>query len=69
MKIDEKIKQLEDITNKLENENLPFEESLNLYEEASKLAKELYSEINNAKGKVTQIKQDLEKFKEVDMEK
>lgn len=68
MSIDEKIKQLEEITNKLENEDISFEESVKLYETASKLAKELYTEITTAKGKVTLIKQDLEKFKELDME-
>lgn len=68
MTIDEKIKQLEDITTKLENNEISFEESLKLYETAANLAKELYSEITLAKGKVTKIKQDLEKFKEIDME-
>lgn len=68
MSIDEKIKQLEEITAKLENEDVSFEESVKLYETATALAKELYTEIIQAKGKVTKIKQDLEKFKEIDME-
>ena len=67
MSIDEKIKKLEEIASKLEDNNITFEESVKLYESAATLAKELYSEITLAKGKVTQIKQDLEKFKEIDM--
>ncbi|MBQ2864868.1 MAG: exodeoxyribonuclease VII small subunit [Clostridia bacterium] len=68
MNIDEKLKKLQEIADKLDKNEVAFEESLKLFEEGSKIVKELYSELNNAKGKVTILKQELDKFKEEGMD-
>ena len=67
MNIDEKIKKLQEIADKLDKNEVIFEESLKLFEEGNQIAKELYTELNNAKGKVTILKQDLDKFREEGM--
>ena len=67
MNIDEKIKKLQEIADKLDKNEVTFEESLKLFEEGNQIAKELYTELNNAKGKVTILKQDLYKFREEGM--
>lgn len=67
MSIDEKIKKLQEIAEKLESNNVTFEESLVLFEQGGELAKQIYDELNKAKGKVTVIKQELDKFKEEGM--
>ena len=43
-----KLKRLEEITDKMENEVLPLDESLKLYEEGKKLIKELREELLKA---------------------
>lgn len=67
MNIDEKIKKLQEIADKLDKNEVTFEESLKLFEEGNQIAKELYTELNNAKGKVTILKQDLDNFREEGM--
>ena len=64
MSIDEKMKKLQEIADKLEKNEVTFEESLKLFEEGNKIVKDLYLELNNAKGKITILKQELDKFKE-----
>lgn len=68
MNIDEKLKKLQEIADKLENNEVTLEESLKLFEEGNEIIKQLYSELNKAKGKVTILKQDLDKFKEEGLE-
>lgn len=67
MNIDEKLKKLQEIAEKLEDSSVAFEESIKLFEEGSVIVKELYSDLNNAKGKITILKQELDKFKEEGM--
>ena len=64
MSIDEKMKKLQEIADKLDKNEVTFEESLKLFEEGNQIVKDLYLELNNAKGKVTILKQELDKFKE-----
>lgn len=64
MNIDEKLKKLQEIADKLDKNEVTFEESLKLFEESNQLVKELYTQLNEAKGKVTILKQDLDKYKE-----
>lgn len=64
MDFEKNIKNLENICERMEDENLPLNEGVKLYEEGMAIAKDCYLELNNIKGKVTIIKQDLEKFKE-----
>ena len=64
MNIDEKLKKLQEIADKLDKNEITFEESLKLFEESNQLVIELYAQLNEAKGKVTILKQDLDKYKE-----
>lgn len=64
MDFEKSIKDLENICERMEDENLPLNDGVKLYEEGMLLAKDCYEELNKIKGKVTIIKQDLDKFKE-----
>lgn len=48
---------LEEIVNLLESGNLPLEQSLTLYEEGTKLSAYCYKILNNAKQKITVVKE------------
>lgn len=67
MNIDEKLKKLQEISDKLDDNSITFDESIKLFEEGSKIVKELYANLNEAKGKITVLKQDLDKYKEEGM--
>lgn len=58
--IEQDIKRLEEISSKLEN-GTSLDESLKLYEEGCKLAKNCLKELENAKGKIIMIKKEFEK--------
>ena len=64
MDFENKIQELQSICAKMEDENLPLNDGIKLYEDGVAIAKECYEELNSIKGKVTVIKQDLDKFKE-----
>ena len=64
---EESMQKLEQIVSRLESGEATLDESLKLFEEGNQIAKELYTELNNAKGKVTILKQDLDKFREEGM--
>ena len=68
MNFEEKINELQSITTKMEEQNLSMSEGVQLYEQGVILAKECYEELNNVKGKINVIKQDLEKFREESLE-
>jgi len=53
-------KKLQEIVKKLEGENLTVEESINLFEEGVKIAKECDDILTKAKGKITILKQEVE---------
>ena len=59
MNLDEKLIKLKEITEKLENDNVSLEEGIKLFEEGSQIAKECYTSLNEAKGKIMQIKKDF----------
>lgn len=50
-----KLKRLGEITEKMENEVLPLDESLALYEEGKKLIKELRSELEKAETAIKEF--------------
>ncbi len=62
MSFEENNKKLSEIIKKLEKENLGIEESTKLYEEGVKLAKDSYKILNESKGKVTILKEELDKL-------
>ena len=61
---DKDFERLNEISKELENENISLNKGLELYEEGSNIAKNLYKELNEAKGKITVLKQELDKFRE-----
>lgn len=52
---EDKLTRLNEILNLLENQKLPLEESVKLYEEANKLGKELVKELDEANKKIAMI--------------
>lgn len=62
MKIDEALKKLEQITKHLEENDLPLEKALRLFEEGLALATTIKSELDQAKLKIQQV---MEKAKGV----
>ena len=64
MKLDEKLKKIEDIAGNLENSDITIAEGVVLYEEGIKLAKECLDELNQVKGKITVLKKDIETYRE-----
>lgn len=64
MELEKKIKELESIANKLENPDLGMDEGVLLYEQGVNIAKECYKSLNEVRGKINIIKQDLETYKE-----
>ena len=66
MSLDENIKKITELTNKLEEENIGLTESVKLFEEASNLIKESYTILNESKGKVTILTEEINKLTEED---
>ena len=64
MSLDEKISKLTEIKEKLQDSNLPICQSVELYEEGVKLAREILDELNQLKGKISVIKQDMDAYSE-----
>ena len=59
------IEKLEEISTKLNNENLEINEALNLFEEGVNIIKQDYETIKKAKGRVVELKKELDKYSEV----
>lgn len=55
MSIEEEIKELEEITNKLENTTLSLDESLKLYKKGTEISESIKKKIENAKLQVNYI--------------
>lgn len=53
-----KLKKLEDIVLKLENEETPLEQAVKLFEEGVNISKELNEKLTEIKGKIEVIKKD-----------
>ena len=64
MKLDENLKKIDEITNKLENSDISIGEGVKLYEEGVKLVKDCIDELNQVKGKITILKKEMETYKE-----
>jgi exodeoxyribonuclease VII small subunit len=52
---EELMKKLEEITNKLEKEELNLDESVELFEEGMKISKQCSSKLENAEKKITML--------------
>jgi exodeoxyribonuclease VII small subunit len=57
LSLEEMMARLEEITSELENEKLPLEKSLKLYEEGVKLASKCATELEAAKRKIKILQQ------------
>ncbi len=64
MKFEELIKNIEEITKKIESGNIGLDESIELYEKAMKDCKECYNMLNNAKGKIEILNKEFAELKE-----
>jgi len=59
MTFEEKVKRLEDIVAILETGNATLEEINKLFAEGVELAKDCFTTLNNSKGKITVLQQEL----------
>ena len=66
MSLDENIKKITNLSDKLDEENISLTESVKIYEEASNLIKESYKILNETKGKVTILTEEINKLTEED---
>jgi len=55
LKIDERLKRLEEMTKDLEADDLPLEEALTLFEEGIALAKTIKTDLDRSRLKVVQV--------------
>ncbi len=65
MSFEEAIKELEEIIEKLENENLPLKKAQELFERAGELSKFAQDELSKTTGKLYMIKKELQQEEEV----
>lgn len=62
MNFEEANKRLQEIIEKLEKGAIPLDEATKLYEEGVKLAKDCYKQLDSAKGKIVNLKEQLDKY-------
>ncbi|MBE5731454.1 MAG: exodeoxyribonuclease VII small subunit [Clostridiales bacterium] len=62
MKFEERIASLEEIAKKIENDNLSLEESIKLYEDGIKTARECVSYLNENKEKINNLTKQMEEL-------
>ncbi len=62
MNFEEQNARLQEIIKKLEKNDTSIEEGTKLYEEGVKIAKDCYNILNTNKGKVTILKEELDKL-------
>lgn len=58
---EESIGRLEDIVRRLEEENVPLEESIKLYEEGMKIGKKCRSILDQADKRISRLSEELER--------
>jgi len=68
MTFDEYNNRLQEIVKKLEKNAVSVEEGTKLYEEGVEIAKKCYAILNEGKGKVTILKNELDKLVDLDSE-
>ena len=64
MNYEQASKKLEEIIEKLEKGNLPMDEAMKLFDEGLELSKTCFGKLEEAKGKLTIIKEGLDKLTE-----
>ncbi len=64
MSIEKQVQKLEEIANKLENEAIEIDEAMKLFEEGVGIVKSTKKELQDAVGKITVLKQEMDKYSE-----
>lgn len=64
MSLDEKLKQIEEYANKIEDENVGVEEAMQMFEKANQLTKDCYEQISSVKGRIFEVTKEMDSFKE-----
>lgn len=67
MDYEKQIEELANIVNQLENEKLTLSDSVKLFERAEQIYKQCNDYLENAKGSVYKIRQDLDAYREEKM--
>lgn len=62
MEFEKKLKELETTVQKLDNKDIALDEGVKFFEEGMNLTKECLKSLSEAKGKVSIIRQELEKL-------
>ena len=62
---EDSVKELSEIINKLENGQVTLDESMKLMERGKELLSNCYQSLNEAKGKLTEIKESFGKIEEI----
>lgn len=65
LSFEQSCEKLQDIISKIENGSFSLQESIKAFEEGEQLIKNCYNQLSQAKGKLTQIKQTLDKLEEI----
>ena len=65
---DKDLEKLVEISKELEKEDTTLSKGVELYEEGCKLAQSLFKALDDVKGKITLLKQELDKYKEEGLE-
>ena len=68
MSFDDYNNRLQEIVKKLEKNDVSVEEGTKLYEEGVEIAKKCYAILTESKGKVTILKNELDKLADFDIE-
>ncbi len=63
-KFESAMKELEEIVNRLEDEGLPLEESISLYEKGIKLSKVCAKKLKDAQERIEKLSKDLKEDQE-----
>lgn len=66
MNFDDYNNRLQEIVKKLEKNDISVEEGTKLYEEGVEIAKKCFAILNESKGKITILKDELEKLSDFD---
>lgn len=64
MNFEESVKRLEEIVKKLESGEVKLDEVNSLFSEGAEIAKNCYKLLNESKGKITVLREDLDKLVE-----
>lgn len=68
MGLEDNLKKIKEIAEKLESGKVGLDDSVKLFEEGAELVKKCLSDLNKIKGKISVVKKDIDKFVEEEME-